>query len=469
LDGPVRAPKTAGVGTAKVRIAFDAWKEGNVLSNQQEVSIVAAKLGPKPEAISKRLKQELIHPDRNSGIWEIRFSPDGKRLLAGDYPGGVVVIWDLATGKQMTTIETGYGLRGSAEYCLVSPDWSTLFVPREKRKYEYVEKDGKRLIRWQFDGDVRVWDLNTGQLTRTYKHQPARNIRFMVLSPDGRKFVTYDQLPGVYVGGAKSALSIWDVKSGEHEQLPEGLAINGRFSPDGRTLATAAVDQDGNTQAIKLFDTDTGKEKLSIPVKALKTRAFPQVFSTDGRLLVGGWQESWTSSKSKSSLKFWDAATGKEVGSYAGEENENFWNASFCPDGKTLAVAAYGGAKGKLLLFRDQQLVKTVLLGKKTDGRRFVTHQPAFSPNNKWVAVITQEYPENEGGQELDAQDVWQARIHLIDVATGEIRETLISPPAFAMKACFSPDGRTLATSGHGRVLLWDVGDLEGEKITRPD
>jgi WD40 repeat protein len=429
--------------------------------------IVVPKPGPKPEAISKRLKQELIHPNRNGNIWEIRFSPDGKRLLAGDYPGGVVVVWDLATGKELTAIETGYGLRGSAEYCLVSPDWSFLFVPREKRKYEHLEKDGKRLIRWEFDGEVRAWDLNTGQLKRTYKHQPPRNIRFMMLSPDGRKFVTYDQLPGVYEREAKSALSIWDVRSGEHEQLPEGLAIFGRFSPDGRTLATTVVDQDGNTQAIKLFDIDTGKEKLSIPVKSPNTMVLPQAFSLDGRLLVSSWQESWNSGNEKDSLKFWDCATGKEAGSFAAEEIEYLRYASFSSDGKTLAVAAGGSADRKLLLFRDRQLAKTVFLGKKTEGRRFSIRQPAFSADNKWLAIITQEYPENEGGQELE--DVWQARIHLIDVAAGEIRETLISPPAFAMKACFSPDGGTLATSGHGRVLLWDVGNLKGEKITRPD
>jgi WD40 repeat protein len=412
------------------------------------------------------LKQELIHPNRNSVIWEIRFSPDGRRILGGDYPGGVVVVWDAATGKQLTAIETGYGLRAGAEFFCISPDWHTLLVSREKRKHEYVEKDGKRLIRWDFDGEVRAWDLNTGQLTRTYKHEPARNIRAMMLSPDGRKFVTFDQLPGVYERQAKSAVSIWDVKSGERRQLPEGLEHVGLFSPDGRTVAITAVDDDGNTQALKLFDSETGKEEWSIAIKEPKTFAYPQAFSPDGRLMVGSVQNS---DQSKAWLKFWDTTGGKEVGSYAAEENEHLMYARFSPDGQTLAVAAWGSANGKLLLFRDRKLAKTVLLGKKAKGMRLVTHQPAFSPDNRWLAVITQEYPEEERGQELGAHDVAQARIYLIDVAAGEIRETLISPPAFAIKACFSPDGRTLATSGEGRVLLWDVGELKGEKVTRPD
>ena len=50
-----------------------------------------------------------------------------------------------------------------------------------------------------------------------------------------------------------------------------------------------------------------------------------------------------------------------------------------------------------------------------------------------------------------------QPRIHLIEVATGEIRETMIAPQSFSNAACLRPDGRMLATGGHGRVLLWDM------------
>jgi WD40 repeat protein len=48
----------------------------------------------------------------------------------------------------------------------------------------------------------------------------------------------------------------------------------------------------------------------------------------------------------------------------------------------------------------------------------------------------------------------------MIDAAAGEVRESMIAPPGFVFSACFSPDGKTLATSGLGRVLLWDLSSL---------
>jgi len=48
-----------------------------------------------------------------------------------------------------------------------------------------------------------------------------------------------------------------------------------------------------------------------------------------------------------------------------------------------------------------------------------------------WLAVITQVLPDIRN-DDLDERNVAQARIHLIDVAAGEVRETLNSPRASA-------------------------------------
>ena len=89
---------------------------------------------------------------------------------------------------------------------------------------------------------------------------------------------------------------------------------------------------------------------------------------------------------------------------------------------------------------------------------------PIFSPEGRWLAIATQVLSDEPGGGDVDVQDLAQPRIHLIDVAAGEIRETLVSPQCFILSACFSPDGRTLATGAQGKVLLWDMTTREARR-----
>jgi WD40 repeat protein len=75
--------------------------------------------------------------------------------------------------------------------------------------------------------------------------------------------------------------------------------------------------------------------------------------------------------------------------------------------------------------------------------------------------VTTQALPENIR-RDVTAEELAQPRIHLVDMATAEVRETLIAPAAIGAGLCFSPDGRTLASSGQGQVLLWDLSTPPG-------
>ncbi len=255
-----------GAGNALVTVSFDAWKAGHVATSRHEVPVVVPNAGLKREPVSGRLKGELVHPNRSATLAGLHFSPDGRRLIGGDYPGGRVVLWDVAAGRDVTTIETGYGYRGSMDYIFLSPDWRTLFVSRGTRKFEQVEKDGKRLLHWTCDGDVRAWDPATGRLLRTYKHEPPRGINSMELSPDGTRFITREELSGTSEGQPKGAVSTWDVQTGRYHALPDDLQSYSQFSPDGRSMALTAVDGAGHARAVKLLDAATGRERLSIPV-----------------------------------------------------------------------------------------------------------------------------------------------------------------------------------------------------------
>jgi WD40 repeat protein len=452
---------------AKVTIAFDSWKDGAVAPTQHEMEVISPRsTNLKLETVSSRLKGELIHPNKNSSIAKVEFSPDGKHLLAGDYPGGVIALWDVASGKRLTTIEAGYGYHATSNYYAVSPDWRTVFAWREKRKAERVEQDGKRMIRWTFGGEVRAWDLEDGKLLRTYKRQPQSNVRIMRLAPDGKTFYTFEELPGTYERGSKNATSLWDVKAGTYRTL-EGVDSYGSYSPDGKALALPNRDEDGYSHGLKLIDVASGREKWSIPISDKYAWVNVGCFSPDGRLLFGTvrvFERAKQWDKSRSHLKWWDAATGHEVASFDCEPNESAGFSILSPDQRIAVALNWQGDKKKLMLFNvpEKRLERTIIVCEKTEGLRSIASSPLFSPDGKWLVVITRKYPEKTVGDDLDPRDVPQPRILVIETATGAIRETIIQPHSFSYAACFSPDGRTLATGGHGRVLLWDMTKMPG-------
>ena len=314
---------------------------------------MAPKPGPALEAVSSRLKATLLHPSQDGWLWELHYSPDGRRIIAGDYPGGVIRVWDALTAKPLVTIETGYGYRGSADYFFLSPDCSTGYVCREKRKVTPLEKDGKRLYRWQFDGDVRAWDTSTGRLRETFKHDPPRGIDDMILSPDGSTFVTFEELSGE--GGPKRAVSLWDVKSKKWRPLPEKLQLERpgiRYSPDGKRLAVTTYETaDGSDRAIRLLDAATFHERFSIRSDDKGQSVNCDAFSPDGSLLVGHVGSDKTGDDR---LTFWNSTTGREVASFRGTKNGFFRGLSFSPDGRTLAAVNFRGFRdgvSKLFLF----------------------------------------------------------------------------------------------------------------------
>jgi WD40 repeat protein len=465
----VRVPENAGVGSAKVTVSFDAWKEGEVASTRHDVSILLPK-SVKLATVSPGLIRELIHPNKSTTLHGIRFTADGKRVIAGDYPGGIVALWDVETGKRMTTIETGYGYRGSADYFFITPDWKTLYVASEgKRNYEKVEKDGKPEIHWQYDGSIRSWNLDTGALLRTFRHNPPRYISSMRLSGDGSKFVTSEWLPGIRDDDA-FASSLWDANTGKFINLGR-IETYGRFAPDGKSLVGTTRDKDGYSASLVFLDAVTGKPKQSIPVTDKSTRAHITDFSPNAKWMLVGYQ---TFDKAKG-YRYWqyrldvlESATGKKVASLVGDPDDHLY-ASFSPDSQTIAANNSRTKERKLRIFSvpENRVVRTISLGTAPEGELILAAiDPIFSPDGKHLALATQMFPDTR--EDLDALDVPQPRVLLFDVKSGALRETLVLPQGFSRAACFSPDGRTLAIGGHGRILLWDVTDNAAKERRGP-
>ncbi len=367
-------------------------------------------------------------------------------------PGGTIQIWDPQSGRQLGKIEAGQGYRSTTDFYFVSPDWQTIYtLPEGKRKRTAIEKDGKRWYRWDVAGSPQAWDVSTGKLLATYQHSPPRGTSVIDLSPDGSTLFSAEHLGGESEGSPQQAASLWDLRTGQGRPLGKQDLLLPSFSPDSKRLAVWTYDEKANAYGLKLFNVATGKDEASISLEKGASVAFI-VFSPDGKLLVG---QVRAVKRGRQWLKFWNAANLEELGSLEGDLTDPFSLMTFSPNGETLAIGNERVPQMKLFLIdvAARRLKSTIVLGKQGFVRK-----PAFSPDGRRIAVISHELNLRAPFPEPRAEELPQARVHLIDPATGQVRETLVLPQGFPHSACFSPDGKTLATTGQGEVLLWDVG-----------
>jgi len=210
------------------------------------------------------------------------------------------------------------------------------------------------------------------------------------------------------------------------------------FSPDGKTLASAADDK-----TVKLWDVATGKEQATL--KGHTDWVWSLAYSPDGKTLASVSKDT--------TIKLWDVATGREKATLPGHTE---WQCSvaFSPDGKTLAE----GSKDRTIKLWDVRTAKV---------------RATLKWRKDWLAEQVAPLPKEEAalayspdGKTLASQNV-DKTIHLWDVETGKVRATLNEQglrggPTYV---AYSLDGKTLASTDEGGILLWSL--KTGEKPTR--
>jgi WD40 repeat protein len=463
LYGDVAVPENVGTGTAKIEISLESWPGTVVASSHHDVEIAPPKSGPKLEPVSPRLVSKLEHEHPNGTIGGIRFSPDGKRLIAGDYTSGVIHVWDVETGKRLATMNAGEG-QGSWTYFALTPDFQTAFASGGgKGAFEKFQRDGETWHRAQYNGLVRSWKID-GTPLRAYQHSPPHGIRSLHLAPNGKYFFTSDELPGESEKYRPRILSLWDASTGECRQVTTGLAVPGPFSADSGMVAVRMPfdDDDRHTASISIFAVPEWKALCAIRFNDKLTNAFPAVLADHAKILAGTVQ---TYDKPddllhfSAALKLWDAANGEELLSIAGDaKDEPFGWIKASPDGKKIVGHTFSRQKtngGP----NTRERVVVIDVERKT-WRKIdvlqtgIVQEPVFHPSGRWLAVPTHIFPEG-GGQDQLADEL-PSRIEVIDLTTYEVIETLGAPQGYITSMAFSPDGNTLATSGKGAVLMWD-------------
>lgn len=231
----------------------------------------------------------------------------------------------------------------------------------------------------------------------------SNGIKSVVFSPNGKLLASG--------GGNEQNVKLWDTSTGQ-ELLTLNFAgfLNSlAFSPNGEILATAGNDN-SNYENIVLWNAATGQKLRAIKVD------FPTVtsvaFSPSDNVLASG--------NSDGSIKFWDVATGKELKTFNGH-SEQVNSVSFSSNGKLLA----SGSNDKNVKLWDVATGKVI---KTFDGHPNWVNSVVLSPDGNTLASADQD---NE--------------INIWDTATGKkLMEFKDLPAGGIYSIAFSPDGKSV-------------------------
>ncbi|MYF97630.1 sigma-70 family RNA polymerase sigma factor, partial [Candidatus Poribacteria bacterium] len=175
---------------------------------------------------------ERVFKERKDTIEAVAYSPDGKFIASG--ADNTIRLWDVNTGETIKILTDELSDEKDIMEIRFSPD-------------------GEMLVSKNATG-IRMWDINTGETVKTVHHKdipPELKEFWNVCSPDGRQYVGID----VVDYDSEGKLAFFNADSGEVIQSfsvghkRSNWADNRwqdvglfKYSPDGRTVATAGWD-----------------------------------------------------------------------------------------------------------------------------------------------------------------------------------------------------------------------------------
>ncbi|MEY2565252.1 MAG: hypothetical protein QOH88_3445 [Verrucomicrobiota bacterium] len=247
------------------------------------------------------------------------FSPDGLRVVTSSwcegpwfenmdtYPGIKNSVWDIQSGKLVTTLQPVQGKQA----------WDQVLQERPQ-----FSPDGRRIVTASADKMGRVWDAGNGTLMISLQGHQER-VNSAQFSPDGQRIVTASD---------DGTARVWETQTGTLLATLLGhqdAVTSAQFSPDGYRIVTASQDK-----TARVWETLNGH--LIATLSGHQDRVNSARFSPDG-------QRIFTASEDATG-RIWEAQTGRLIATLRQRVN----TAEFSPDGQRILSACRGESEAQV-------------------------------------------------------------------------------------------------------------------------
>ena len=268
-----------------------------------------------------------------TGVSDFRIEIKGGNDFAIETVRGRLQVWDIHTGSKLsdTPVESHKGdvpehpeqnFNSSAYIGMYAP---TVFSKNGHMLAAVINKRGEHMLMTNRNSEwadnqftVHLWAAPYEKSHTTLKGH-TKKINVLAFTPNGKVIAS---------GSNDGTIRVWDTSTGTQMlSIPSRKTNSLAFSEDGKILASS------DPVNIQLWDVDTGTQLKSL--KAENDSVTILTFSTDSNILACGNKDG--------TIRLWDFSTGNELTTFKGHV-DRINTLSFSPDGKTLASGSVGGA-----------------------------------------------------------------------------------------------------------------------------